>query len=202
MASGVVNFNNKAYVEISDRYLHDALTYIRRRPGDYLRTVANDTAIAFAPTAQYFGVYGNARQISGWQSLYSHLVEGQLHGFAFGVQLYGVPKAGNLAWTVVLAYTLTIVSGPVLLWLLLRRRVKDRAVALTMLVLSMTVFYALVVTSALESGENHRFRFDTEPIVWVMTAALITLAVRKWRGRAARSATLTHTADAPVEALP
>ena len=202
MASGVINFNNQAYIEISDRYLADSLTYIRRRPGSYLRNLAKDVRIAFVPAAQYFGVNRNAQQISEWQSLYSRWIEGQLHGYQRGVYLFGAPEAGNVAWTLVLAYGSTIVSGPVLLWLLLRRRVEDRPVALTMLVLSTTVLYALVVTSALEQGENHRFRFDTDPIVWVMTAALITFAVRKWRGRSAGSATLTPTADALVDANP
>ena len=46
-----------------------------------------------------------------------------------------------------------------------------------------TAIYLYAVGTALELGENYRYRFLIEPLFIVMTATALTDLVRKFRGR-------------------
>ena len=47
-----------------------------------------------------------------------------------------------------------------------------------------TTFYAALIGTTLELGENMRFRFDTEPFMMVMLGLFLAFVRRaRWRGR-------------------
>jgi hypothetical protein len=63
---------------------------------------------------------------------------------------------------------------------------QPRALVLGFIVL--TALYLYVVSTAIELGENNRYRFNIEPLFLVLLVTAITDLVRRIRGRFAKSA--------------
>jgi hypothetical protein len=78
-------------------------------------------------------------------------------------------SAPNIGWFILLAL-------PLLLWLGVRRmrgavRSGDDATAGTLAFMIATVVYLVLVATALNIGENQRYRFMTEPFLFILGAA-------------------------------
>src|SRR5262249_36089057 len=108
-----------------------------------------------------------------WDALYRFALYGQLTAAGPGVAgPAGFPlaiSAPNIGWFILLAM-------PLLLWLGIRRlraaaRIGDDAAAGTLAFIIATVVYLVLVAIALNVGENQRYRFMTEPFLFILAAA-------------------------------
>ncbi|MDP8975713.1 MAG: glycosyltransferase family 39 protein [Actinomycetota bacterium] len=172
------NFNNLTYVDLSNRYLKDAVEVLRTRPGAYLKAVAVAYDIFFRPTSDFFTLYENRQRVGGLENLYNVGVYGVVSGGPGPSQFpdhrvkgYG-HEPGRRAWLAIVAYPVAILWGAWALWS--RRRLDHlRPPPLVLAFLWSTILYVMVVGNALEVGENNRFRLYTEPLMIVLLAGLV-----------------------------
>jgi hypothetical protein len=179
------NFNNLTYVDVSNRYLEDAVRTVRMRPGTYLRAVTTACDLFFRPTSDFFTLAGNRQRVGGLESLYNVAVYGVVSSRPgaslfpdHNVKRYG-HAPGRIAWLAILAYAVVLVWAPLALWRGRRRADHQGLPPLVLGFLWSTVLYVMVVGNALEVGENNRFRLYTEPLVLVLLGALVV----DWRLR-------------------
>ncbi|HEX3461726.1 MAG TPA: hypothetical protein VHT49_12535 [Acidimicrobiales bacterium] len=202
-ADGAPNFNNLLYVSVSSQYLRDDLAFIAAHPGEYAGDVNISVRNWFTATDQNFTTASNWPRIEGYTRAYDHAVEWQpqIDPDVAIVAFFNhsPPGLNTLSYQAIVMFALTLLGLPVLAW---RRRKDDPAMAGTLAFLWLTVGYALVLTSLVETGENERFRFElgTLPAVGgivVLVAIGRTLGSRARTRAEARTQTPTAMSGHP-----
>ena len=195
------NYNNLDYVELSDRYLDDALTTVRLRPEAYVQGVIRAVAIFFRPPSEFFGLGPNRQLVDVLDRAYNlallyltALNEQPMAATPSSADAF-TPPPGGPAWLVVGAYAVVVVAGAA--WVLARLR--RRRPVLVVAFLWSTVVYVAVVGNLLEIGENNRFRLYTDPLVLVFVVALaVALRRRRRHPRAPGVTPVCHAAPVPA----
>ena len=186
--SGIPNFNNTLFVAVSRQYGRDAIRILAARPTAYLRGLAESYLLYFLPASAYLFLDNNVAHVKGLVRFVNIALNGRLsYRRDPGLRQtqparYYLQGLLNLAWFPLLAYVFVLVCG---LILLLRRSSSLPPASSLMLhpsslfFLWFNVAWMTLVANALEVGENNRFRFVTDPLVFAFLAAL---AVR-WLAR-------------------
>ncbi len=165
------DLNNINIVAVAKAYGRSALGMIRLRPGAYLENVRAAYTRFHRPTTSYDHLDANrARMPAFWLK-----AEQALH---LRPWLAGMGSVTFL----LLPLALLLYA----LWALLRRGrgqplrafVQERPTAAYAALL---LLYATVVSSTLEFGENERFRFAVEPLLWLFAAGMVASAARALR---------------------
>jgi hypothetical protein len=177
-SDGTPNYNNLAYVAVSNQFLHNDLTYIRADPGAFVHNVALSAAVWVTPADQYpiptNNFYGdNTSVVSGYTNAYDAAILWQFHADEFaGIKAAATgaaPSLGTYSYATVLEYLLALLVAPIVI---VRRR-QARVLAGTMAVLWVTVAYNFVVTSVVSLGENNRFQFELGSLPLVLAVAVV-----------------------------
>jgi hypothetical protein len=184
--SGTSNFHNLAYLEISRRYLRDAIVFVRLRPELYLRNVANGFGIFTLPATQYLFLGPNRVRLSSWDRLWRIFPGGSL------AALRGVPpraldvsnlrqlaESAQWLWMALLLFALV---GSALEGVRGLRAPRSRPRAALLLFVALCLAYVTLPGNLVELGENNRFRFVIDPLIWAAAWGLLDAAVRRLRG--------------------
>jgi len=183
---GLPNYNNRAYIAISRQYERDVVRYVRRHPQLYLDRVAAGFRTYFASPADYLALRANRSEVLRAVQVENRLL-GQFHDVVPPVPRNpATPAWDEIAWLPVLGYAAVVGAGVVLGWRMLRRRSARTVTARTVVFASALVTYTMVVSNTVEFGDNNRFRFETDALVWVVVVALVTAAVARRQRRAGR----------------
>ena len=184
-SDGTANYNDLVYVQVSKLYLNDDLAFIRAEPGMYADTVAKGVALWFVPGDEYFVIAKNELVISHWTRLYDGVVLGQIsnHEDAALEALFAGrgPGPAQIPWVMIGVWLIACIGAPVAA---IRLRRRDSAVAMTLVVLWMTILYAFVATSLIEFGENERFGFEVGPLPVILAVATGAILLGEIRGGA------------------
>jgi hypothetical protein len=179
--SGTPNFNNSLFVAVSRQYGRDALRILAVRPTAYLRGLAESYLLYFLPSSAYLFLDSNVAHIKGLVRFASIALNGRFsyhrdsdlrHSQPARYYLQGLL---NIAWFPLLAYVFVLVFG---LIRLLRRSSSLPPASYRVLhpsslfFLWFNVAWVTIVANAVEVGENNRFRFVTDPLVFAFLAAL------------------------------
>jgi hypothetical protein len=188
--SGVPNFNRAVFVPVSRQYGRDAIRILAAHPAAYLRGLAESYLLYFLPASAYLFLDGNAVHIKGLTRLESILNGRFVYHFERGLRQtrpgrYYLQGFLNTGWLLIIAYLLVLILGPVLLF----RRSSLITHRSSLFFLWFNIAWMTFVANALEVGENNRFRFVTDPLVFALLAALAFGWVRR-RSRRVQSATL------------
>jgi hypothetical protein len=192
--TGHANFNNKAYIKISNDYAHDVRVFLQRHPGFYVTRVGESFRTSFAPALDYQAFKQNRPHIAFAASLESRLL-GQVHGLNPVSPRDNAPKWDEIAWVAVLAYLVVIGAGVAAAGRAARRR--SWGTSAPLIFIAGTVVYLLAASNFLELGDNMRFRFETDPLVVCAVAAVVTGVLRR-RQTAAAVVDLTEAEVEPV----
>lgn len=181
---GTTNYNNLAYVKISQLYLQDDLAYIRAEPGDYLRTLTKGATLWLVPADEYAFVGNNERKISHYTRFYDGIVLWQVtagqKNAALRAYLVGQgPEPSQIPYGTVLVWFLALVGSPIIA---IRLRKTDRSVATSLLFIWLTSLYAYLTTSLIQFGENERFRFEVGALPVIAASVVVVSVVRAVRG--------------------
>jgi hypothetical protein len=180
---GFSNFNNEAYIDVSDRYLSDTIRYARAHPGAVARNFATSLQLFFQPVAGsdstcYRGAVEHLCDVE------FRLIDGQARPWRPTSVIHvqpgaadRAPGAANITWLRVIQYVVVVVAGFVILWRVIRRAALDTR-ATTIGLISLTVIWEVVFANMFELGENARFRFETDPITWATSVSLLVMGVR------------------------
>jgi len=183
------NYNHKVYVRVSHQYFEDSIQFIRTQPADYARVLANSVRFFWLPGSDYTldraPIDGLDRFLNRFLFLQPHgYFSNEQRGFAAPVSAYA-PGLGQMAWGAVLVYVAAWLFAVYAAWAILRSRNIDRPRAATIAFLGLTVLYVTVLSNAVELGENNRFRFETDAVMWVLFVVLLTrlvgIAAARWR---------------------
>ncbi len=195
---GEPNYNHIVYLDASAEYLDEALTYTREHPGEYLRAVGTSLRLYFAPPTDQPVVQSNLWEISDYDRLYNRVVGWQPRHYYF--PLPGAPDADRYApdaldvsWSSIVAYAIALAALPLTIVRRWRARIGDPVRVWTIAVASATVWASIATGTLLELGENSRYRVETDMLVAVLAAALLSVVLRRLR-------TPSITATAPTAA--
>jgi hypothetical protein len=174
--SGLPNYNNKAYIRISTRYLHDDLRYIKLRPGTYSRAIGRGFALSAVPATNQWFVQENVAPVKWLDEAFSRtvLLAPAGHEYPTGIEnSLAIPGALNVSWTLVAIYGLVLIGIPVSIRRLRHARgdLLDNAMVLTA---GLTILGALFLSNALELAENSRYRSELDPVAVVVAAVVLT----------------------------
>lgn len=168
------NLNNILFVDVSNAALEDALRTVRSRPGAYVSGLATSYNLFFRPGSDVFIGTRNAEAVAWLQALYRLAYgvtssEGRPYSADARVQYRQAP--GRTAWMLVVAYAVALIAGLAALWRS-RRGHGQGPPPLVLGFLWSTIAYVMIVSNAVEVGENTRFQLYTEPLVVLLLAAL------------------------------
>jgi len=167
--STIPNFNNVLFIAVSRQYGRDARRILAAHPTAYLRGLAESYLLYFLPASAYLFVAGNAEHISGLERFASIAFDGRFsyhldHGLrSTQPARYYLQGLLNTGWFLILAYVFVLIFGLVLLF---------RHSGSSFFFVWFNVAWVTLVANAVEVGENNRFRFMTDPLVFVFVASL------------------------------
>lgn len=214
---GRPNYNNLRYIAISERYLDDSIAYVKARPGEYAESVAAALRYSLLPSSDYPFVDRNRVHVHGLDRVAWAGIGMQPRAFddraALATPKRDAPSWTQVSWTVALAYLATVVVAPVV-WARRLRALRgsrardapsgngapDSAATLAMLYACGTVAFVFLSGIMLEIGENNRFRFETDPLALVVTAALVSGLLAGRRRRQGDRDAGSHAAAEPAGA--
>jgi 4-amino-4-deoxy-L-arabinose transferase-like glycosyltransferase len=190
---GSYNFNNIRIVSLDRYYTADAIAVARHFPGHYLRGWSLSNRLYFSPSSMnlYFSAE-NRRAARPMERLLNPVLYGtggvpqrtlQPH---FGFATAGGLEVNTslpllLAWFVLLGYgALQARRG------LASGAPADRPRAIVFGYIVVAALYLYVVGTAFELAENYRYRYNVEPLMFVLATAAIVDAVRRLRARRGR----------------
>ncbi len=200
-SSGVYNFNNQHIVAINRYYTHDAVTVIRTYPFSYVVGLAISNQLFFSPSNMnvYFNA-ANRAAVRPMEQIFNPLLYGvpatpmyieQPH-FGFNKQSFlevntSLPLIA--LWVLVLGYGYFQARQGLLSKDPLRR---PRAIVIGFIVV--TALYLYAVGTAFELAENYRYRFNIEPLFFVLTATAATALARVVRQKLRKGEPVPSTA--------
>lgn len=174
------DFNNINVVEISRLYRRNALSLIRHDPFHYIGNVVRAYGLYSGPTSRATHLRANAERLGIYDRLYHDYLQGAWLARQVGERLGRFPLGS--AWFLLLpaglaAYAFLAWRGRASPRDPTRRSTGD---APAMPVAAGIISYSAVVGCLFEYGENARFRFDVEALMWLLLAATVNrLATRR-----------------------
>jgi len=176
----IPNFNNPAYIAISQDYLTAAKKLIRLYPQAYLYTVLDAWSIYCRPSWDYGLVENNAEAISPYIQFLFALREKRQITFHPRPFLIGKKRVIHIPLQDLIIFSLLLPLIAVLslnkLWKMLKEKSPDGTAYLFM---AFAVFYVAIIGNAVEWGENNRFRVMTDPLLYLL---FLTTCRELWRG--------------------
>ena len=168
--TGFNNYNHIAYSEISRYYLRDSLFLIRWSPSLYWRAVRESFRIYAFSASELVFLRSNREKIPWFDAVANRILFGNFSGKPEGPYwflLLGIPA--------LCVYSIAKTSA------LFKQG--NVAAAVPLVFLSFNVFYASIIGNLLEIGENHRYRFEIDGFLVILSGLALTDLYRAVRHR-------------------
>jgi hypothetical protein len=176
---GTMNLNHLAYVAVGEAYRDAALSALRSRPDAYGRAVLTGLCRYMLPSSDYWALVDMRAPISAVDKAYNGVIYGQMRTPPLETRCNLTTAPSQFPFLFPFLFLLALVGASV-------RAVRSRTAPVeraTMAFIAVTILWVTVVGNAVEFGDNNRFRFVTEPLMWV---ALGVVADRLLAWRTAR----------------
>ncbi len=184
--SSTPNFNNECYLPIYAAYQDQALAFMAAEPAAFVGAKVAAAQITLMPSSDYpLFLVKNHSKISTYDSIYSAVVLGTFVSPQLIYQPRGLasnpPKGIPLSLTIAFGFIVTCVAG---VWAGIRwRRNGVTTTRATLAAISALTVFVFAVGTAFEIGENQRFRYLVEPIMFILLARVATEVVNRFRSR-------------------
>ena len=170
-ANGENNYNNLAYITISDQYLKDAMYVLKNYPETYLTGLSRSWFSYFKSSSDYSPLAVNKRKLSAFNNVYDYIFYGKIP-FNFS-SIRQLPIYSDQDHYV---YIFLLCGMPVLIFFGMRLSAGkynnqeniSRSRRIIIAYICFIIFYVAVIGNSLETGENNRFRFATDPLYVVL----------------------------------
>jgi len=187
-ADGSPNYNHRIIPAVSRLYMSDFKVILKRHPKAPLRSQLDSWGSYFRPASEYTYLgLENLKIVAPLEHLYNRVLYLQLGPWPDKALKKTNPKAylwgkvKNMSLTVIVTTVFVFLYIPFQAWRLWRSGRKHEA--LLMLFLWLDIAYVSWTANLLEVGENHRYRYEIEPLWTVLLAAGLADLFRRWRGR-------------------
>jgi hypothetical protein len=168
--SGAINFNYYGYLHINRGYMKASLCVIKKYPLRYLSGILSAWLHYLKPSAEYPHLNSNIEKIAmlvKWRRwLYDHTTI-SLH-FLYRSSL-DVNNKFSQTSLISLVVLLGILAGGI--WFVAVTQNKNNKHIILFCLL--TIFYIAIITNLLDFGENSRFRFETNPLYFIIFCVLL-----------------------------
>lgn len=181
------NFNYECFLPVFDQAGSDAWQVIREHPDSWLRgrlwSLRTTVAVAVTPSESRSVLM---RTLDSAYSVARLDYSGVLSTAGWGTPIYGQLEARtDFALLLIPLYGWVMIAGVLAGWRFVRRRGPTNEASHmfddVLIVGAFTVVFTVVVGAVFELGEQARFRTMTDPIAFVMVAALVARIVRARR---------------------
>lgn len=157
----IINEKHISYIEVSDKYLENAIHYIKAHPTTYLKNVFQSALSFFAPATRTTVTAKQTEKIKYYDLFYSfnisHLAKGKYQR-RLTLAISAIPK--------LLFYIITM------FWLI-KNWLKRKKISLINLFIICVISYVFVISSLIEHYENMRFRFEVEPLFLILLGQVV-----------------------------
>jgi len=186
-SSGATNFDYECFLPVYRQYQDDALRAIRADPAAYARQELFGSYLYFGPSDHYDAVRRNQGRIGLLNRVYEKLnLVVNVRPVVAGGPLYGVPPSDQgtprvrqpVSLLAILSTAAVFAAAAYAVWRWVRAG--GTPVRVTVASVGVLVLFVMAAGNAFEVGENQRFRFLVEPLVWVVVGLLVDRAVRRW----------------------
>jgi len=188
-STGGYNFNNLRVLTMNRYYTADGFTVVQEFPYYYLLGLQLSNKLFFSPPSMnlYFSAQNRAA-VRPMEKIFNPALYGAHRnphwepaphfGFNSGSVLevnFSAPLV--VVSCLLLAYAYSQMRGGLI------SKHRDRPRALVMGFILCTALYIYVVGTAFELAENYRYRYNVEPLMFVLAATAVTDAARRLRAR-------------------
>ena len=171
---GEPNYNQLAYMQVSDLYLQESLKVIRKFPQAYKAGLILAWEIYFRSPTEFLFVSDNREKIAGWVNLFNRVV-------------YGVPGEGiyqilpgdfldfvDLSQIGIFSVLSVLFSFGLGLYifikLVIERNKAPEPAMLVLFIACVNIVYVSLVSNSFDVAENNRYRVELELLIFVVTA--------------------------------
>ncbi|MEI7592929.1 MAG: hypothetical protein WCK41_06875 [Actinomycetes bacterium] len=190
-SNGTTNFDYECFLRVNNRYQRDALATIAMFPANYARQELFAAYLFFGPSDRYDALRANQVHIKPLSALYERLglvvnirpvvTSDPLFGKGLGDQgkpRFTLPVSLLAIVTTFIAVLAAFVAG--FRWF----RRGPTAIRVAVAAIGGLILFTFLFGNAFEVGENQRFRFLIEPLVWVVIGLLADRTIRRrWSGQ-------------------
>ncbi|HUT03482.1 MAG TPA: hypothetical protein VM163_06285 [bacterium] len=175
-SSGAANYNHLAYVGISKQYFKDYLTLSRQRPRALLKGLTRSCLHYLSPCGIMFPMEAEYNRMRDYTNAFQVVFYARIPAdmSRTGIRPFGVVPQYRVHLFLFLGLPILFIGG---LALSLRKSSArfpiDRRQRIVILFLCLNIAYVAFVGNAFESGEQARFRFQTDPFYVVLLGLLI-----------------------------
>jgi hypothetical protein len=192
-SNGAPNYNHWFFLEVNQWRRQDAMYCLTHRPRQYVRTVfGRSLPQAFSPSTRWHPFTGKRAS--------PHFEHDQVLGpyeraYARVVHLLFLPPVGFYVFLPFCLFWITKSAWP----LLRSRSDEERALGALWYFCLLQIGYLVAVIALLTWGENARYRYIVEPLIWLLAARSVLDLVRRARVELARHwPTLARSSERPV----
>lgn len=184
-SSGQFNFNNRQIIAVDRDYTADGIKVIRHFPASYVIGLIMSNRLFFSPSSMnlYF-TDANRGAAQPFEAVFNPLLFGasahsspiQAPNFGFHDDAFFEINSSMrlfVVWWLVLGYGYVQARGAFRM-----RQGEDRPRAIVIGFAVFTMLYVYGVGTAFELAENFRYRWDVEPLTFVLSATAITHLLR------------------------
>ena len=178
-SSGRTNFNHYAFLEITRRFLRDDLVLLRVCPRCYAQTVGLSLQIYLRSASDYAIFNYNPRNMyltAPIRWIYDRI----LYGEAPFILLFGDTTLGHTYPVLLIGVPLVLLGGTVAAFVLLNRR---DARAMPVVGMVATCWLLSIVNILFDFSENNRYRFEIDPLLYVLAVFLLWNVCNVYRRR-------------------
>jgi hypothetical protein len=170
------NFNHTFYIQLSNLMLKDALRFIRIRPDLYFVSVRQGFEIFFHSSSDYLLL--KDKPTPKLESFWDRVFYGQLSDYQGELDNRWISDWRYISWWLVIAYVASMVYG---VKAVIDRDQADPSQTAVIAFITFTILYFTVLANFFDLGENNRFRFTLDPIVFLLFGKLLQDVVVRWK---------------------
>lgn len=166
-STGDVNFNHILYIDISRKYLDDALHVICSRPDVYLSSIYESFKLFLYPSHDSHFLESNRRKITLIEKAYSQFFYGQfIHQIKQGI-------------FIILVTISVFIFSLVTFLKSLNSKIPKTHSAVVLTFLCINIIYITLFSNLLEFGENNRFRMLINPFILIIFVYMLKQIFKK-----------------------
>ncbi len=171
-SSGYPNFNHYGYIAVSDRYRHDALVAISQWPLGFVKGLLKSWFCYFKSPTDYVLLEPNRSRIEPVNRIFDVVLGGRLPFDFKRLGILPVRSERGQHIGLLLVFGLPLVVANALVMMKRRQLVGGQRLA-AVWACGLIIWVALA-GNLMEAGENHRFRFATDPLTFALLGLLVT----------------------------
>ena len=180
-ASNKINFNNFDYIAISKLYMEESKKALYYAPEYYLKNSLASFYLYFRSPSDYkYFANPNNDKIRTYDRLFNLLIYGQAQTYSVLTDKEKVNIKNNTGFLTQISYTgvLSIILIPCsilfsIYYLYKKRKALSLSVKGVIIYINMNIILVSVLVNLVEVGENNRFRFEIEPLLYILSGLLL-----------------------------